>query len=333
MSLEMTTAVHQSRIEEKFAVIKKSATEFVGKYPLEAFSDAARGTYGGDFVAQSLVAAWETVEDKLFHPHSLHAYFLKAGLVHSVMRYEVEPMTDGRNFCSRQVKCYQLHSNQLCFILNASFTKDNSIASRKEKFSKLTEEEQHHKHAKVPLEFMRKPNALFDKYMDKVDTLPQFEHTNGNMTHAIPPETMKYKTDKTTEPGSKLFGLFGKVNDDLENAKDRISASIIDFAFLSDSFYLSTLVRAMNINMHDEDATNFFRVSLDHAIFFHDADFDPTEWMFIDYLFSRMSNNRALVTAQFYTKEKKLVATVQQEALVFIPMDVAKKTSGGSYKL
>lgn len=333
MALSMTTIPHQSRMEKKFSLIKKSATEFVGKYPLESFSSESRGTYGGEIVAQSLLAAWETVDDKQFHPHSLHAYFLKAGLGDSVMRYEVEAMSDGRNFCSRLVKCYQLHTNQLCFILNASFTRNNSIAARKEHFAKLSEEQQHHERTKVPFEFLRSPNELFDKYIDKIDTLPQLEHTNNNLVHAMPPETFLYNSDSHIEPGRKELALFGRVTDDVSNAKDIVKARILDLAFLTDSFYLSTMGRAVNLGMTDRDATKYFRVSLDHTVYFHDVDFDPSEWMFIDYVFSRLSNDRVLVTARFFTKEKKLVATVQQEALVFMPLRVVHKTSGGSYKL
>lgn len=329
----MTNSPHQSRMETKFALNRKSASEFVAENPLEPFSSDSRGTYGGEFVAQSLLAAWESMKDKLFQPHSLHAYFLKAGLSESVMRYEVETMSEGRNYCSRLVRCYQLHSNQLCFMLNASFTKNNSATARKEHFAKLSEDNQNHERTKVPFEFLRSPNVIFDKYMNNIDALPQIEHTNSNLVHALPPETFMSNDDGHIEPGRKEFGLFGKVNDDLDNANDGIKARIIDLAFLSDSMFLSTIVRAVNLKMTDRDATKYFRVSLDHTIYFHDVDFDPTEWMFIDYVFARLSNDRVLVTALFFSKEKKLVATVQQEALVYMPMRVVSKTSGGSYKL
>lgn len=334
MSEDMTTAVLHSKLEEKFSLTRKSETEFVGNHPLEPFIEGARGTYGGDFVAQSLLAAWESVDDKQFHPHSLHSYFLKAGLSDSVMRYEVEKTNDGRNFCNRLVKCYQLHTDTLCFILIASFSKDNSIDSRKTKFANLSEEDQKSERTKVPLEFLRKPNKVFDKFINKLDSLPQIEHTNGNFVHALPPDTVRpQKREEYLDPAEKEFGLFAKVNDDVYNAKDKLRALVIDLAFLTDSFYLGTMIRSLGVPIHDKHATNFFRVSLDHAVFFHDTDFDPTEWMFLDYKFVRMSNDRILVTALFFTKEKKLVATVQQEAIAFMPMRVVERTKGGSYKL
>lgn len=334
MSEEAMSIQHTSKLEEKFSLIRKSKSQFVGKHPLEPFMEGGRGSYGGDFVAQTLLVAWESIEDKEFHPHSLHSYFLKAGLSESPMRYEVENTSDGRNFCSRLVRCYQLHSGQLCFMLMASFIKDNNIVSRKQKFANLSEEQKVHERTSVPFEFLREPIDLFDKYADKIDELTQFEHTNNNITHAIPLETFAVQEgEENLDPGSKQFGLFAKVNDDLRNAKDKLKASVIDLAFLTDSFFLGTMTRAVGIPLTHKNSNNFFRVSLDHAIYFHDTDFDPTQWMFLDYRFHRMSNDRILVTALFFTLEKKLVATVSQEAIAFMPMRVVKHSKAGTYKL
>lgn len=334
MSEETTTLVGTSKLEEKFAVIKKLKGEYVGKHPLEPFTEGARGSYGGDFIAQTLLVAWETVEDKEFEPHSFHSYFLKAGLSESVMRYEVDFTSDGRNFCSRLVKCYQLHTNQLCFMLMASFIKDNNIDLRKKKFANLSEEKQLHERTSVPFEFAREPIPIFDKYIDKIDTLTQFEHTNDNLAHAIPPETWLVQDEENSmDPAVKQFGLFARVNDDLQNAKDKSKTSVIDLVFATDSFFLGTMTRSLGIPLGHKHSTNFFRVSLDHSVYFHDTNFDPTEWMFLDYRFHRMSNDRILVIASFFTKEKKLIATVSQEAIAFMPMRVVKHTKGGSYKL
>ena len=62
--------------------------------------------YGGQVVAQALAAAGRTV-DAAFHPHSLHAYFVRAGDEHKPVLYEVDRVRDGRSFCTRQVVAYQ----------------------------------------------------------------------------------------------------------------------------------------------------------------------------------------------------------------------------------
>lgn len=319
------------RMEEKFTLVRKSDTEYVGKYPLQPFREDARGTYGGEFVAQSLRAAWELIEDPEFDIHSLHSYFLKAGLEESVMRYEVTPMSQGRNYCSRLIKCFQTHNDQLCFTMIASFTRNNNINDRKAKFSALPQETRENPRTKVPFEFLRSPHWTFDKYVKKLDELPQISHTNDTLTHIILPETWRAKKSEP-EPASREFGLFFRVHDNVELAKNKKVTKMVDFAFALDSLYLSTAMRAVMPKL-DYREGNFFRVSLDHTIYFHDTDFDPTEWMFLDYKFQRLSNDRILVTSSYFTRDKRLVATVQQEALALFPLKLIEKNRHGSYKL
>ena len=62
--------------------------------------------YGGQVVAQALRAACMTV-DPTQQPHSLHAYFVRAGDEHQSVLYEVDRIRDGRSFSTRQVVAYQ----------------------------------------------------------------------------------------------------------------------------------------------------------------------------------------------------------------------------------
>lgn len=62
--------------------------------------------YGGQVVAQALMAACRTIDGGQL-PHSLHAYFIRAGDEHQPVLYEVERVRDGRSFSTRQVVAYQ----------------------------------------------------------------------------------------------------------------------------------------------------------------------------------------------------------------------------------
>lgn len=62
--------------------------------------------YGGQVVAQALMAAGLTVSAPHW-PHSLHAYFVRAGDERRPVLYEVERVRDGRSFTTRQVVAYQ----------------------------------------------------------------------------------------------------------------------------------------------------------------------------------------------------------------------------------
>ena len=76
--------------------------------------------FGGLVVAQALVAAARTVEDRA--PHSLHAYFVLPGDPSLPIIYEVERVRDGRSFTTR--RCVAVQAGRPIFDLFASFHKD-----------------------------------------------------------------------------------------------------------------------------------------------------------------------------------------------------------------
>lgn len=78
-------------------------------------------TFGGQVLAQSLVAAHRTVDDDRLI-HSLHAYFLRPGSTEQPIVYDVETLRDGRGFSSRHVRGRQDGTTK--FAMNASFHVD-----------------------------------------------------------------------------------------------------------------------------------------------------------------------------------------------------------------
>jgi acyl-CoA thioesterase II len=81
--------------------------------------------YGGQIVAQALRAACNTV-DADRRPHSMHAYFIRAGNERQPVLFEVERVRDGKSFATRQVVAYQ--SSGAILNLIASFQSDEDDA-------------------------------------------------------------------------------------------------------------------------------------------------------------------------------------------------------------
>jgi acyl-CoA thioesterase-2 len=75
-------------------------------------------TFGGQVLAQSLVAGSRTVEGRR-RLHSLHATFLRAGSNDAPLIYDVERMRDGRTFSTRLVRARQ--HGRVIFTANLSF--------------------------------------------------------------------------------------------------------------------------------------------------------------------------------------------------------------------
>src|SRR5215216_1963342 len=61
--------------------------------------------FGGQVLAQALVAAGRTVEGRT--AHSLHGYFMLAGDVATPVVYQVDRIRDGRSFTTRRVLAIQ----------------------------------------------------------------------------------------------------------------------------------------------------------------------------------------------------------------------------------
>jgi acyl-CoA thioesterase II len=74
--------------------------------------------YGGQVLAQALVAAQRTVEAGR-DPHSLHGYFILPGDVNVPIVYFVDRLRDGKSFTTRQVTAIQ--NGRAIFIMSASF--------------------------------------------------------------------------------------------------------------------------------------------------------------------------------------------------------------------
>ncbi len=79
--------------------------------------------FGGQTIAQALVAAQRTVEpDRLVH--SLHGYFMRPGDTKLPIVYEVDRIRDGGSFTTRRVIAIQ-HGHAI-FSLEASFQAEES---------------------------------------------------------------------------------------------------------------------------------------------------------------------------------------------------------------
>ncbi len=73
--------------------------------------------FGGHVIAQALLAAYKTVEDRTCH--SVHCYFIRPGDPSVPILYEVDRARDGRSFTTRRVTAIQ-HGEQI-FNLAGSF--------------------------------------------------------------------------------------------------------------------------------------------------------------------------------------------------------------------
>lgn len=310
MAVESQEAILESKLEKSFAVKQIGELKYEGTVPLGKPSPKSRGVYGGNLCGQALVVALETVEAG-FTPHSLHSYFVKAGSDKSPCQYEVEKVSDGRNFANRLIRVVQ--NGSTCYIVMISLTKKNSIDKTIKEFNEDPSKT-------FPFEFHKPVPDSFFKY--DLKDLHYFKSPHNPIAHKFLPEYL----DKTLTPeeldshaSERELSMWIKIDDKITDPKYKYAA----FGVMSDSQFLTSLPRILHLTPSKSEpvsggqSSHFFSVSLDHSIYFHDDCLDPTEWNFFNYSAPRFSNNRVLFQGSYYNSKGKLVATMIQEGLIF----------------
>lgn len=263
---------------------------FRGLAPTEGYRQRI---YGGHVVAQSLLAAYGTVEDKVCH--SLHSYFMRAGDPTHPIIYEVDRARDGGSFATRRVVAVQ--EGRQIFNMAASFQ---------------TPTEAYEHQTQMP------PAPHWDEVEDDVemelraagDTSPEWRdwilrprpleiRTVGGPLDALPPEPREARQQfwfRSKEP----------IGDD-----PILQQAIL--AYASDMGLLGTALRPHGLNWQ---TPNFMSASLDHAMWFH-APTDFREWHFFDHSSPVAGGGRGLNWGGIYRGlDGVLVASCVQEGLM-----------------
>lgn len=233
--------------------------------------------YGGQVAAQGLRAAAATVEDR-YRVHSLHAYFIRPGVIGEPIRFEVDRTRDGRSFVTRSVVARQ--SGGAIFSMSASF--------------KVAEDE-----AEVvlhrPPEGVVGPDGLTSQnwgaLLDRRPAPVPAGVSNSTLTW------LRVVADLGDDPLLQACALT-YCSDDMPTA-----AAILDHP-------------AARTGMEgDEDWERFMAATLDHAIWFH-RPVRADRWHLHALQGQGLTGGRGLALGRVYDGDGLHVATVAQEIVV-----------------
>jgi acyl-CoA thioesterase-2 len=249
--------------------------------------------FGGHVIAQALIAAYETVEDRVCH--SLHAYFIRPGNVHIPVLFEVDRARDGGSFTTRRVIAIQ--NGEQIFNLAASFqvARDGlehqfPMPAAPAPESLLSEAAQAALlEGKLPerqLNHMRRPRPIDLRWVQP-----------GRFDDSRPREPFKQVWMRAKSPIPK--------GGHLQQAL---------LAYASDMAFMETALRVHGINWQTKGLQS---ASLDHAMWFHQP-FDFNDWVLFDQDSPSTSQGRGLVRGEMFAEGGKLIATVVQECLMYI---------------
>lgn len=266
--------------------------EPLGEDRFRGHSPASAGShlYGGQVVAQALVAATRTVPtDRPLH--SLHAYFVLAGDPRKPLDFAVERIRDGRSFTTR--RCVVSQQGATIFSFEASFHR------REEGLAHAASAPQ-----TPDPETLEPIDGLVDRFKA---FLPQpAEHWLSRASsldmRVVAPETLL----TPTSAGQLIwFRVQGPLPDD-----ETIHAALL--AYLSDMTLLNTALVVHGRNIFDP---RIHVASLDHALWLHAAP-RVDQWLLYAQESPAASHGRGLTLGRIYTRSGQLLASVAQEGLI-----------------
>lgn len=248
--------------------------------------------FGGQTIAQALVAACRTVEPDR-HVHSLHGYFMLPGDTTVPIVYEVDRIRDGSSFTTRRVVAIQ-HGRAI-FSLEASF--------------QLDEEGLDHQFA-MP-DDVPSPSSL----KTQRELLEHAEHLPEDIRRfwarerplEIKPVNLDHYTSREKLPPRQNIWLrtTGPV------PADR-TMQVAVLAYLSDMTLLDTSTFAHGRAVFDRDLQV---ASLDHAMWFHRP--HPLDgWLLYTQDSPSASGARGFTRGAIYSQDGVLIASVAQEGLI-----------------
>jgi acyl-CoA thioesterase-2 len=249
--------------------------------------------FGGQVLAQSLIAAGRTVEDLEGSPrriHSLHGYFLRPGDADHRIRFAVERLRDGHSFSVRRVQAIQNGKAILSMI--SSFQTEAVGLDHQDHMPAAPDPERMETLAEV-FAGIDNPQANFwskDKAID-------LRHVEGAI-YIRPGRQLASRQ-------SVWLKAIGTMPDD-----PLINAAVL--AYCSDYSLLEPVLRKHGLAWSDRR----LRVaSLDHAMWFHRPG-RADDWILYTQSSPSASNGRGLAAARMFSSDGALLATVAQEGMM-----------------
>ena len=276
-------------LTESLALERIEVNTFRGVSP----EDGPGRIFGGQVIAQSLLAAYETVEDRICH--SLHCYFIRPGDPRIPILFEVDRSRDGGTFTTRRVIAVQ--NGKQIFNLAASF--------------QVAEDGFEHQ---APMPAVRSPDdmAAEAEAAKKAVQDGMSEEMRRMMNRPRPIEMVgrdNYgfgRKPKPSEPKSDTWmRAVAPIGDDA-----RMHQVIL--AYASDMNLLSTAMRPHGVVWQTPGLQS---ASLDHAMWFHKAS-NFNDWHLYTQDSPSASGGRGFVRGAIYGQDGTLVASVAQEGLM-----------------
>ncbi|MCI4645469.1 MAG: acyl-CoA thioesterase II [Hyphomonadaceae bacterium] len=256
-----------------------------------ADEDTSQRVFGGQVIAQSLVAAYGTVEDRLCH--SLHAYFIRPGDPKIPIIYEVDRARDGGSFTTRRVIAIQ-HGKQI-FNMACSFH--------------IEEDGWHHQHEMPGVQGPEDLPNIEQLRRAVADKVPEHQRKEFLRARAIEIREIDPMDLFEPKPMPEVSDLWFRVAREIDE-EPWLHQCLL--AYASDMRLLGTAHRPHGVSWMTGQVMG---ASLDHSMWFH-APVKFDEWLLYSMDAPFAGGARSFNRGKIYDRNGKLVASVAQEGLM-----------------
>ena len=275
-------------------------TDFVGR----SQPGGVGRVFGGQVIAQALQAAEACAPDG-FEAHSLHAYFLRAGIEGSPLGYDVSADFTGRSFANRRVIASQRRDGASEPILNftASFQRpQDGLEHQDAAMPDVPAPEDLRPDSEMRLEMLEKMGDRMSESQRALMLRPRpIEMRTSDKLHWM-----------NNEPRAPLNHSWFRAVGTLPPIEDNRALHRAVIAYASDFTLLGTCVLPHGLSWMRGELVG---ASLDHAIWFH-RPARADEWLLYATDSPWSGGSRGFNRGRIFDREGHLVASVAQEGMV-----------------
>ena len=247
--------------------------------------------FGGQVLAQSVIAASQTLEEGVIH--SLHAYFLRAGDPEAPIVYDVDRNRDGRSFKARRVVAIQ-HGRPI-FTMAASF--------------QLQQEGLEHQFEIPDVPMPEGLPSEFDLPQQQLEQIPSFLRRWFTRTGPFDFRPVQGGDVLELQPRPPFSDIWFRLNTQID-VSDLMHRALL--AYASDFHLVGTATLPHGISFLQG---NVMMASLDHAMWFH-RPVRVDDWLLYSCDSPSSTGGRGLARGLIYDRTGRLVASTAQEGMI-----------------
>ena len=258
--------------------------------------------YGGQVIAQSLVAASKTVAPSRL-PHSIHGYFITAGDIRQDLLFDVESLRDGRSFSARRVNVTQSQGPILTAIASFQETGQAGVEFADPMPSDVPDPEGLTSAKELMAPFAGK-SPFADYYAEK---------SPFDIRHVTPTIMLGADNDSAKQDsGKQLVWMRADGHADMPQVMHRAM-----LALGCDQVMMEPVLRRAGLSIATPGISY---ASIDHSMWWY-RDVDINQWHLYVQDTPTAAHGRGLGVAKVYSQDGELVAAMAQEAMIRVPQD------------